>query len=202
MAGTIPIGGPIPRVLNVGGGSKAIDLPEFYTGWEQVFLDIDPSVSPDVCCDARELTTLDKGLYDAVYCSHNLEHYYRHDAVKVLAGFRHVLKSDGVAHIRVPDVMKAVQHVVVNEGDLDTVLYESPIGPISFRDLLYGHAGLVEKAGRDFMAHKNGFSKISLKKFMNDNGFPYVAILSHGFEVTAMAFTESPSERIRALIGM
>jgi hypothetical protein len=29
---------------------------------------------PDIVCDARELTTLEEGLFDAVYCSHNLEH--------------------------------------------------------------------------------------------------------------------------------
>ncbi|MBK6757265.1 MAG: hypothetical protein IPG70_06405 [Moraxellaceae bacterium] len=30
------------KVLNVGGNSKDIALPDIYQGWEQVWLDIDP----------------------------------------------------------------------------------------------------------------------------------------------------------------
>ncbi len=72
-------------VLNVGGNSKAIALPPQYAGFEHLLLDIDPSGSPDIVCDARELATLDAGQSDAVYCSHNLEHYYRHDVHLALA---------------------------------------------------------------------------------------------------------------------
>ena len=39
--------------------------------------------------------------YDSVYCSHNLEHYHRHEVPRVLAGFRHVLKAGGVDALRV-----------------------------------------------------------------------------------------------------
>lgn len=62
------------KVLNVGGNTKAIPLPPEYAGWEHVLLDIDPKGNPDVVCDARELTTLPSATYDAIYCSHNLEH--------------------------------------------------------------------------------------------------------------------------------
>ncbi|HET9736059.1 MAG TPA: hypothetical protein VFP62_12375, partial [Burkholderiales bacterium] len=66
------------KLLNVGGNTKDIPLPENYRGWENVLLDIDARGNPDVLCDARELTKLAGATYDAVYCSHNLEHYYRH----------------------------------------------------------------------------------------------------------------------------
>ena len=92
------------KVLNVGGNSKAIGLPAQYNGWEHVLLDIDPRGKPDVVCDARELTSLAGATYDSVYCSHNLEHYYRHDVGKVLAGFLHVLKPEGFVFARVPDI--------------------------------------------------------------------------------------------------
>ena len=75
------------RVLNVGGNSRAIRLPAHFDGWEQHLLDIDPKVRPDILCDAREMLTLPGGNYDAIYCSHNLEHYFRHELPKVLAGF-------------------------------------------------------------------------------------------------------------------
>ena len=77
----------IKKVLNVGGNSKAIQLPPQYSNFNHILLDIDPKGSPDIVCDARKLTTLDATQFDAVYCSHNLEHYYRHDVSLVLAGF-------------------------------------------------------------------------------------------------------------------
>lgn len=43
------------RVLNVGGGSKAIPIPARYTGWEHVLLDIEPLPDVDVVMDARDL---------------------------------------------------------------------------------------------------------------------------------------------------
>ena len=84
-----------PRVLNVGGGNKKIPIPEHYAGWEHLLLDIDPRGEPDIVCDARELRSLGESRFDAIYCSHNLEHYYRHDVLKVLAGMHHVLRDDG-----------------------------------------------------------------------------------------------------------
>jgi hypothetical protein len=44
---------PTKRVLNVGGNSRQIPLPPQYAGFEHVLLDIDPTVSPDIPCDAR-----------------------------------------------------------------------------------------------------------------------------------------------------
>ena len=119
------------RLLNVGGNSKAIPLPAQYAGFEHLLLDIDPKRSPDVLCDARELAALSAGQFDAIYCSHNLEHYYRHEVPRVLAGFLHVLKDGGIAHIRVPDigaVMRASTERGLEPGD---VLYESDAGPIA-----------------------------------------------------------------------
>ena len=45
------------KVLNVGGNNKSIALPPHYAGFEHLLLDIDPAGSPDIVCDARELTT-------------------------------------------------------------------------------------------------------------------------------------------------
>jgi hypothetical protein len=144
------------RVLNVGGNNKTIPLPEAYEGFEHWLLDIDPKGNPDILCDARELTDLEPGIVDAVYCSHNLEHYYRHDVPKVLAGFLHVLRAGGVAHIRVPDMGQVMRAVVERELDIDDVLYQSPSGPI---DGYRCHLWLVcpdrgERAG--FFCAQNG----------------------------------------------
>jgi len=85
------------RLLNVGGGSKSIPLPPEYAGFEHVLLDIDPSGKPDIVLDGRKILELGAEQFDAIYCSHNLEHYFRHHVPKVLAGFFHVLKPGGFA---------------------------------------------------------------------------------------------------------
>ena len=190
------------RLLNVGGANKTIALPPVYQGWEQILLDIDPKGEPDVVCDARELTTLPPAKYDAVYCSHNLEHYYRHDVPRVLAGFRHVLKEDGFAEIRVPDLADLMQTVVRRGLDVDDFLYESPAGPITVRDVLYGYGVEIERSGNDFWAHKTGFTKKSLTAMLVRCGFPIVYNGSGSFEVAAFAFKRPPTEEtLRAITG-
>ena len=69
-------------VLNVGGGPSR-NLPPYYDNWEQHLLDIDKNVNPDICCDARELQIQD--VYDAVYTSHTLEHFYKHEIPLILS---------------------------------------------------------------------------------------------------------------------
>ena len=190
------------KVLNVGGNTKDIALPENYRGWENVLLDIDPRGKPDVLCDARELAKLEGATYDAVYCSHNLEHYYRHDVPKVLAGFRHVLKDEGFAHIRVPDMGEVMKQVVQKSMDIDDVLYQSPAGPITVRDVFYGYGVEIERSGNDFFAHKTGFTQKSLVRVLGSCGFPFVYSMTGNLEVMALAFKQKPNEFARSLFGL
>ena len=171
-------------------------------GWQHVLLDIDPRGNPDIVCDARNLTSLPPAEFDAIYCSHNLEHYYRHDARKVLAGFLHLLKPDGFIDIRVPDVGELMQIVVKNNLDIDDVLYQSPMGPITVRDVLYGHGGEIERSGTDFYAHKTGFTRKSLLRFAQEAGFPVVFIAGGNLEVIALAFKAPPSPYAAALFSL
>ena len=119
------------RLLNVGGGSKSIQLPPEYAGFEHVLLDIDPAGKPDIVLDGRELTQLEASRFDAIYCSHNLEHYFRHDVPRVLGGFFHVLKPGGFAQIRVPDLLELMRKVLQGNIDLEDTLYVSPAGPVA-----------------------------------------------------------------------
>jgi SAM-dependent methyltransferase len=159
------------KVLNVGGNSKEIPLPPQYAGWEHVLLDIDPKGKPDVVCDARQLSTLPAATYDSVYCSHNLEHYHHHDAKRVLAGFAHVLKSDGFVFLRVPDIAEVMRTALEKNLDIEDVLYQSAAGPISVRDVLYGYGVEIERSGNDFYAHKTGFTQKSLTAVVLATGF-------------------------------
>jgi len=190
------------KVLNVGGNSKKIPLPPQYAGWEHVLLDIDPRGSPDVVCDARELSSLPAHVYDSVYCSHNLEHYYRHDAVKVLAGFIHVLKADGFVFIRVPDLGELMRTVVEKGLDVDDVLYQSPAGPITVRDVIYGYGVEIERSGNHFFGHKTGFTQKSLTSMLKTAGFSWIFSASGNLEVMAFAFLNKPTAYAEKLLGL
>jgi hypothetical protein len=191
-------------LLNVGGNNKTIGIPSCFDGWRHDLLDIDQRSNPDVICDARELWRLPPRSYDAIYCCHNLEHFYRHDLRKVLRGFNIVLKKDGFAYVRVPDVQSVMKTVVENGLDIDDVLYESPMGPILVSDVLFGYHVEIERSGQDYYSHKNGFSLKSLAAALKTNGFPYVFaksdVINH--EITALAFLQKPSASYSLLLGL
>ena len=193
------------RVLNVGGGSKGVALPPHFQDWEQLVLDIDPRLGADLVCDARALReATDANAFDAVYCSHNLEHYYRHDVDKVLRGFLHVLKADGFAEIRVPDIGELIKLLARNNLDIEQEIYKANIGSITAHDMIYGYAPEIEASGQDFYAHKTGFSADSLMRALRSNGFreiyfsPPLAML----ELHAFAFKTGADAAQRAEFGL
>ena len=190
------------RVLNVGGHSKAISLPDHYAGFKHVLLDIDPEGSPDIVLDARELTSLEANHFDAVYCSHNLEHYFRHDVPKVLAGFLHILKDGGFAQIRVPDIAEVMRVTIERGLDIDEVLYQSASGPIMVLDVLYGWSVEIEQSGQEFYAHKTGFTQKSLLAALHRSGFSKTYCMVGNFEINALAFKGMPDKKTRALFNL
>lgn len=190
------------KVLNVGGNSREIPLPPIYAGWDQCLLDIDPRGNPDILCDARELAQQPAAAFDAVYCSHNLEHYYRHDVRKVLAGFAHVLKPGGFVHIVVPDIAAVMRHVVGTGMDIGDVLYQSPAGPIAVLDVIYGYGVEIERSGNPFYAHKTGFSQQSLIAALQAAGFAAVYSGTGNFEVVAYGFVGLPPAEHARLLGL
>jgi SAM-dependent methyltransferase len=191
------------KVLNVGGGSREIAIPPHYQGWTHHLLDIDPAGKPDIACDARELTSLDAAIYDAVYCSHNIEHYYPHDVPKVLRGFLHVLKPDGFAEIRCPDVGSVMRTAVERGLDVGDVLYESPAGPITVHDVIYGYGREIARSGRDFYAHKTGFTRKTLGGALAHAGFfAYAVGVGGPFELKAVAFKAEPTAEQKKLLGL
>jgi len=192
----------LKKVLNVGGNNKSISLPPQYAEFEHQLLDIDPKGSPDIVCDARKLTSLEAGQFDAVYCSHNLEHYYRHDVPKVLAGFLHILKDDGFAQIRVPDIAEVMRTTIERGLDIDDILYQSPAGPIMVLDVLYGYSVEIEQSGQDFFAHKTGFTQKSLNNVLQSAGFSKIYSGQGNLEINALAFKGMPDQITRALFNI
>ena len=197
-------GAAAPCVLNVGGGNKQIALPPTFVGWNHLLLDIAPGPDVDVALDARRLATLDAAQFDAIYCSHNLEHYYRHDCETVLAGFMHVLRPEGFADIRVPDMSAVLRSAVERRLDIDDALYIADAGPISVHDVIYGWGAQIERSGVDFYAHKRGFTVKSLSAALERAGFArvFTAVLQEKFEIRALAFKAEPSDAQKAVFGL
>lgn len=190
------------KVLNVGGNSKAIAIPAWYKDHAHLLMDIDPAGKPDILGDARELGAGKAGQYDAIYCSHNLEHYSAHDVTRVLAGFAHVLRPDGFAEIRVPDMDLVLKTYVEKNMDIEDVLYQSPAGPIMVRDVIYGYGRKIAESGADFYAHKTGFTFKSLGRALLEAGFKTVVRRpGRVFEVMVFAFREPPGDYHQDLLG-
>lgn len=144
-------------------------------GWREIRFDIDASVSPDLVGTMTDMSAVADGQVDAVYSSHNIEHLYAHEVPRALAEFWRVLKPDGFAVITCPD-LQAVARLVVN-GQLTEPVYTSPLGPISPHDMLYGSSDALAM-GKNYMAHRCGFTLDSLVTSLRQTGFGCVAGLA------------------------
>lgn len=160
------------RVLNVGGGQTKAQLDHKYIGMSQFILDIDPRVNPEICCDALDMATkIKRASFDAVFCAHNLEHYYHHHVPVVLSGMFYVLKSGGFVEIRVPDILAAIDRMKMLDRDLEDALYVAPGGPIATIDVIYGWRQEIARSQQPWYAHKTAFTPKSLHKALATAGF-------------------------------
>lgn len=179
------------KVLNVGGGSKAIPLPIRWDGWEHVLLDIVDGPDVDVVMDARALEGVQPShpLWgcDGVYASHFLEHFTSREVPAILRGFWNVLAPGGFLELHVPD-LKAVCRNVASGHDLEDVAYTSPAGQITYLDMLYGYGRKIEE--NPYMQHKTGFTSMSLRRHVRSTGFKVLQVVSEGFEIAL--FAEKP----------
>lgn len=149
-------------LLHVGCGTEA--LPAWLSNCNETRLDIDPKCKPDIVGTMTDLG--DIGPFRFVYSSHSLEHLYPHELRMALAEFLRVLDRGGMIVAMVPDL----------EGVAPTedVLFESPAGPITGLDLIYGHRRQLE--GRPYMAHHNGFTAATLAATLTAAGFINVKV--------------------------
>ena len=130
------------------------------------------------------MAEVDEATVDAVWSSHNLEHLFAHDVLPALREFYRVLKPEGYALIAVPDVQAVAEAVA--QDNLEGVLYESPAGPISAIDILWGHRASIAK-GNEFMAHKTGFTARSLKAKLREAGFQAAEVHRNDLDLLALA---------------
>jgi hypothetical protein len=167
----------MPRFLHVGSGRhrkpqtiRAFQGPE----WQEVSLDIDESVKPDIVDKLPELAQVESNGFDAVYSSHSIEHLYPHEVPVALKAFLRVLNENGVAVIRCPD-LQTIGHSIA-AGEIDKPLYVSGMGPVSALDMLYGFRPSMAN-GNLYMAHHTGFTAKTLGDACAEAGFSGVFCL-------------------------
>ncbi len=162
--------------LNVGCGAMGMDrVPDILKapGWQQVRVDIDTSVQPDIVASFSDMHMINRASVDAVFSSHNIEHMPWHEAQLALQEAKRVLRPDGFVYITCPDLEYIARLIV--DGKLMEVAYNSPAGPITALDMLYGHRDAMAR-GNDYMAHRSGFTAESLGRVLIEAGFADVQV--------------------------
>ena len=140
--------------------------------WQELRLDIDASVSPDIIGTMTDMAAVADASVDAIFSSHNIEHLYPHEVGVALKEFLRVLTPDGFLVVTCPDLQEVCR--LIAEDKLIEPAYTSPAGPTTPLDILYGHRPPMAK-GNLYMAHRCGFTEKVLIGTLRSCGFPSVA---------------------------
>ncbi|MCX5875953.1 MAG: methyltransferase domain-containing protein [Deltaproteobacteria bacterium] len=161
--------------LHVGCGPKRKDQTTRgfnASEWQELRLDIDENVNPDIVGTMLDMSAVSDGSVDAIFSSHNIEHLYPHEVPLALAEFKRVLKADGFVVITCPDLQSVC--ALIAEDKLAEPAYTSPAGPIAPLDILYGHRPQLAQ-GNLYMAHRCGFTQKVLTGTLQGAGFATAA---------------------------
>ena len=179
--------------LHVGCGhlNKSFCLGFENDNWKEIRLDIDKNVNPDIVGTLTDMKLVETGSVDAVYSSHNIEHIFPHEVPIALSEFYRVLKEDGIVVITCPDLQSAGKGLT--QDKLFETLYESPMGPVTAFDVLFGHRKTTAD-GNVFMIHKGGFTYSTLDMAFYKAGFKARCGKRVAFALYLVAFKQKKSE--------
>jgi ubiquinone/menaquinone biosynthesis C-methylase UbiE len=170
--------------------------------WNELRLDIDASVNPDVVGTMTDMSQVADASVDALFSSHNIEHLYPHEVPIALAEFFRVLKPEGFLVITCPDIQSVC--ALIAQDQLLEPAYISPAGPIAPLDILWGHRPSMAR-GNLYMAHRCGFTQKVLISTLQVAGFLRIASQSRAhphYDLYAAASKSEMSEAdLRALAG-
>ena len=169
--------------------------------WKEVRFDIDESVNPDIIGTLTDMNLVETSSVDAIYSAYNLDHIYAHEVPIALGEFYRVLKDDGIAFIRCPDIQSVCEAVV--QDKLIDIFYETEDGQkISPLDILLGNREELA-SGNEYMAKKVGFTYSALDASFSAAGFKTRyggRIPKVGGELGIVAFKqEKPEEEIKKI---
>lgn len=173
-------------VLHIGCGYKDSSRmdPFFETEyWTETRLDVDPAVEPDIVASLTDLSGIEDNSYDAIYGSHVIEHLEWHDVEYAFKEFVRVLKPTGFGYFITPNLEKVAEHIA--KGELEVKIFDSPAGPITPIDIVYGHRYSIMK-GRKDMIHRTGFTHLTLGRRLIECGFAKVETQLNGYDIQAI----------------
>lgn len=176
------------RVLNAGSGPKSsrrLDAVFDPSDWHEIRIDLDPVVEPDIAGSMTDMRAhFDAESFDAIWSSHSLEHLHSHEIPLALAEFRRILKADGFALVTCPD-LETVMTLFLAHGS-DHVVYQSPAGPITPLDMMFGHSPSIA-SGAVHMAHRSGLTAERMGNLLLRAGFAEAVTKRHNFDLWALA---------------
>ena len=189
------------KFLHIGCGSKRKDSTTKVfnsDSWEEVTLDIDEGVNPDIIGTMTDLSMIEDSSFDAIYSSHNIEHLFLYDALVAVKEFYRILKSTGYILVVCPDIISTCE-AIVEKGPLEPLYYikNKKTGEtskdlwVSGIDILYGWRRAIN-AENNFMAHKFGYSEESLRLLFSQNKFKSIASVTRKsrYDINLLAFKE------------
>ena len=182
-------------LLHVGCGYlKKSDLKVFDNDdWRETRLDIDEDVSPDVVGNLTNLSMFNAGSFNAIYSAYSIDFIHPHEVPIAFREFHRVLKHDGFVVIRCSDIQRVCE-LVAQDKLLETI-YESPVGPVSPIDMLYGNRKQIAK-GNKHMTKKGGFTYSVLNNSLGEAGFQirYGGRIKNSWALAVVAFKQKKSE--------
>jgi hypothetical protein len=176
------------KVLHVGCG--AIDGGRLHRSfkndaWQEIRVDSDSSMKPDLVAGMTKFPEVPDNSMDAIWSSHQIERVYDFETVQMLTEFLRVLKPGGYVFLGTTDMQKVAEFIA--KGNMNKRLYQSPSGPITPNDVLYGYGKSLE-AGELHKAHKTGYTAFSLRDKLLEAGFNNLKIQRDHLNLFAIAY--------------
>ena len=168
--------GPDGRKLlvNLGSGAKGSTwLPAMFGDWRELRVDINAAAAPDILADITDLSAIESGSVDAVWSAHCLEHLYLHEVGKAVGEAFRILAEDGFFCMIVPDLQAIAEFLATDR--LHDVVYQSPAGPITAHDMIYGYGASLAR-GNEAMAHRCGFTPTLLMQKLQEAPFAEIVL--------------------------
>lgn len=172
-------------LLNLGAGEVSLEAQtNFFRGWKEIRVDI-AELNPDVVDDIRELNHIPSNFADAVWACHVVEHIHWHDQKRMFKNIMRVLKDDGIAVIRVPDIASIADKI---KDGFDVELYRIGERVFTPMDIVYGH--------RDYFGDNETLNYANCHKI----GFTEKSLLAMLGEFEIKGFTQCRNYEIMAVL--
>jgi len=183
-----------PNLLaNLGCGPKgAARLPAMFGEWRELRIDADARVAPDILADITDLSAIESGSVDAVWSSHCLEHLFLYQVGTAIAEAYRILTDDGFLCVTVPDLLAIAEYIASDR--LHEAVYESPAGPVSAHDMLFGYGPHLAQ-GRSKMAHNCGLTPAILLQKLREVPFAQIVLRRRAnYELVGVACKRAPAD--------